>query len=561
MVHLKTGKIKLWYLKNSMIIGYVIANSIGILAIDIVSQRSLTSSDVVFTRLKQTIDFFYQPIGFLAVLIFAVIYERPVRKVLIRKFCTQQPVPDALILKARQRLLNEPFLLVALAFLSWCVAAIIYPLTFYLNGIDFHVILRSFFQTGMAGIITAICAFFILERRLQKQLVPILFPKGGLYATPKTLRISIGIRLAALILAANIMPCISVLIILSISYTIDRSPQFLLDSLRLTFFTNSLIFIFEGVIVISLVAQNLIQPFEEIISALRNIRKGDLNQWVRVTTNDEIGYTGDVINEMTQGLKERERMRQSLEVAKRIQQNLLPKFFPSLPTLDIAGKSIYCDQTGGDYFDFLEFNDPDSKMLGILVGDVSGHGISSALLMTTARAFLRLRSFMQGSIAQVVMDVNRQLSRDVADSGQFMTLFYMVIDPQKNALHWVRAGHDPAIFYDAKTDRFEMLSGKGIALGVDESVSYEENIKHDLTSGQIILIGTDGIWEARSPKGKMFGKTPLYEIIRKNADAAASDILNAIIEALDDFQHGRNAEDDITLIVIKIRDDHAVNAA
>jgi len=200
----------------------------------------------------------------------------------------------------------------------------------------------------------------------------------------------------------------------------------------------------------------------------------------------------------------------------------------------------------------LEFNDTDRKKIGLVVGDVSGHGISSALLMATARAFIRLRSFLPGSIAQVLNDVNVQLARDLEDSGQFMTLFYLVIGPSHNCLRWVRAGHDPAILYDPDKDSFEELRGRGIALGVDENWRYKEEEKTDISKGQIIVIGTDGIWEASNMKGKMFGKDSLFKIIRQNSSASASEILDVVVNSVKNFQTGLAPEDDLTLVVVKI---------
>ena len=189
---------------------------------------------------------------------------------------------------------------------------------------------------------------------------------------------------------------------------------------------------------------------------------------------------------------------------------------------------------------------------GVLIGDVSGHGIPSALLMATARAFMRQRSSRSGSLAEVVSDVNRQLTRDVEDTGRFMTLFYLMIDLEARRMSWVRAGHDPAIWYDPKSGQFEELLGEGTALGVDENVQFVEYQKPGLKEGQILLLGTDGLWETQNPSGSMFGKDGIYEIIRQNTAASAREILNAIVAELEHFRQGREPEDDITLVVIKV---------
>jgi sigma-B regulation protein RsbU (phosphoserine phosphatase) len=188
----------------------------------------------------------------------------------------------------------------------------------------------------------------------------------------------------------------------------------------------------------------------------------------------------------------------------------------------------------------------------MVVGDLSGHGLASALLMASARALLRQRTSLSGSIANIVTDVNRELAIDVAESGNFMTLFYLTIDIQSQKMQWVRAGHDPAIFYDPTTDTFDELQGTGVALGVLESWKYDENEKTGLAEGQIIFIGTDGIWETKNAQEQMFGKDPIFEIIRKHSKARAEDIMKAIISALNRFRGNLSPEDDVTLMVIKI---------
>jgi sigma-B regulation protein RsbU (phosphoserine phosphatase) len=133
-----------------------------------------------------------------------------------------------------------------------------------------------------------------------------------------------------------------------------------------------------------------------------------------------------------------------------------------------------------------------------------------------------------------------------------MTLFYLAIDPQNERLHWVRAGHDPAILYDPNRNIFEELAGTGIALGLNEEFRYEENRKAGIADGQIIALGTDGIWEARNSDGKMFGKERFRDIIRGNAKENATNILSAVYDELDSFSRGHTSEDDITLVVAKV---------
>ena len=543
---------RFYLFKNQMMIGNLLANVFGVTLVNWISQYSMSPPPPEVEAMSARIDVFFMPISFFFPIAFTWCYERPIRRYLRCVFRTNESAAEV-EQSARRRLLNEPFVLIAVDLFMWLIAAVLY--TVVLGRLSNNPLLggRVFFQTIFVGIITSTIAFFILERILQKRMVPVFFPDGGLYATPGTLHIRIRTRLAALFVAVNLIPFFAFLIIIRGTYRSHDTAEHLLGLIRTTISTNALLFIIIGVVLTTLVNSNLTRPLNEIIRVLRGIRNGRLDKRVSVTSNDEIGYMGDVINEMTFGLREREKMRQSLELAREVQQNLLPRRVPQPMGLDIAGRSIYCDQTGGDYFDFLEVGAPGDNKIGLVVGDVSGHGVPSALLMATARALMRQRSFLPGSPAQVVSDVNLHLSRDVEDSGQFMTLFYLVIDPVQRALKWVRAGHEPAVLYDPHRDVFEELRGFGMALGVDETWKYQEEKRHGLTDGQVILVGTDGIWESRNREGRMFGKEALLDLIRKNAACSAEEILQAIIDSIKRFQQDIEPEDDVTLVVAKIK--------
>lgn len=243
-------------------------------------------------------------------------------------------------------------------------------------------------------------------------------------------------------------------------------------------------------------------------------------------------------------------LKESLTLAQQVQQRLLPQIEPHFPGFEIAGKSIYCDETGGDYFDFLVL--PETKeRLSVVVGDVAGHGIASALLMATARALLRMRVSNEGSPAQIVSDLNRFLSTDVQGTGQFMSLFYLVLDTLEKTMTWVRAGHDPALRYLPSTDQFEEMQGEGLVLGVIDDWHYQEYQTDMAEPGEIILIGTDGIWETRDEKKQFFGKDRFMDVIRKNYDKPAQAIVDACLASVADFRMTLPVHDDITLVVIK----------
>jgi sigma-B regulation protein RsbU (phosphoserine phosphatase) len=135
-----------------------------------------------------------------------------------------------------------------------------------------------------------------------------------------------------------------------------------------------------------------------------------------------------------------------------------------------------------------------------------------------------------------------------------MTLFYLSIDAESQRLRWVRAGHDAAVFYDPQQDEFEELMGAGLVLGVDQKHEYREYLKTGLRRGQIIAVGTDGIWEALNRDGRMYGKRRFREIIRENADRSADQIIDAVFNDLGSYTQGIRPADDVTLVVIKTSD-------
>jgi sigma-B regulation protein RsbU (phosphoserine phosphatase) len=321
---------------------------------------------------------------------------------------------------------------------------------------------------------------------------------------------------------------------------------------RFYYFAIGAGFILFIIILIRVVTGRTVVAIREVSIAAEQVANGDYGRPLPVKTRDEVGELTSSFNSMVQQLKERMEMKEAMNLAMEVQQNLLPKKMPQIKGLEIAACSIYCDETGGDLYDFLEVDDRNIGRIGIAVGDVSGHGIPAALLMATARAFLKSRVTQPGSPVEIISDVNRLITNDSGDTGQFMTLFYAVFNTGKKELQWVRAGHDPAIFYDPAKDEFKELNGYGMALGLDGKFKYRENMLAGLTMGQILLIGTDGLWETQSQSGEMFGKDRIKALIKKNANASPDKILEAIISALREFRGLMKQEDDVTLAVIKV---------
>jgi sigma-B regulation protein RsbU (phosphoserine phosphatase) len=245
--------------------------------------------------------------------------------------------------------------------------------------------------------------------------------------------------------------------------------------------------------------------------------------------------------------------KKALELAGKVQRSLIPARPPTIAGLDLAGRTDSCQEVGGDYFDFLYGPDFPSGNLRVAVGDISGHGVDAALLMTTARAFTRTRAVQPAGPSAVVANINRDLALDMGDSGSFMTLFYMEIDPGRRNARWVRAGHEPALLYCPVRDTFEELAGAGLPLGVDKDAGFAEQELPTLHPGTLLALGTDGIWEACDPEGRFFGKERFRDILRREAAASARDMVTAVFEEIGRFCRGMPYQDDVTLVVIKIQ--------
>jgi len=308
--------------------------------------------------------------------------------------------------------------------------------------------------------------------------------------------------------------------------------------------------ILAAILLTVLFSRTVTRPLQALMRGIRQRSAGRLDSRVDIDSRDEFGDLARVFNNMGPLLEEHVRLEHSLALAMEVQRNLLPAEDPQIEGLDICGRSIFCDQVGGDYYDYLLADPHGTGKLGVVIGDVSGHGVPAALLMSTIRALLHQRSAFPGCMHCDLSDINQQLFRDIGDSGRFVTLLYAAFDVRDKTVRWVRAGHDPTLVYDLYSDTFDELGGRGIALGVLETAFFPEYVR-DINSGQIFAFGTDGIWETRNFEDEMFGRDRLRQIIRTHASESAKAISDAVVQAVVDFRGGHPQEDDVTLVIVK----------
>jgi sigma-B regulation protein RsbU (phosphoserine phosphatase) len=288
-----------------------------------------------------------------------------------------------------------------------------------------------------------------------------------------------------------------------------------------------------------------------LMNGLERLAAGDFTVRFPGRTSDERDRLLEAFNAMVPRLEAHLHNQQALRLAQEIQQNFMPRHFQGLPGLDVAVSNISCDETGGDYVDVLLPDQGQADRVLFAIGDVSGHGIGPALLMADARGMLRALTGPQTTLAETAVRLNRLLIEDVGDSGHFMTLFLAELNISQGVLQWVRAGHDPAFRFDPASNTFIELGGEGSALGLYENPRFQGAAIAFNQPGQLVIMATDGIWEARDPDNNFFGKDRLLEVVRQNAHHPAEAIKTAIVAAVQSFRRSARQSDDITLMVIK----------
>jgi adenylate cyclase len=317
-------RLQLFRLKNAMIIANGISNLVGVCVVLIVARRFFLPTTPETWAIGEAVNSVFIPLVFLVALAVTLLYERPIRKY-VEALYRQESLPEGLETEARRRLLNEPFFLIALDFCIWFSSAVIYAFVFWVMGGDLDLVRSTFFNNLFTGLITTVVAFFVFEFVMQRRLAPTFFPEGGLHAIPGTLRIRIAVRLTAMLMACNLVPFITILsAVHSVSYGV-QDPLTLLNRIQSGLAVSAAMFTGVGVWVTFLVSSNLRRPLQEIIRVLQGVRNGRFDRRVRVTSNDEIGYTGDVINEMNQGLMERDFIKETFGtyVASEIRDEIL----------------------------------------------------------------------------------------------------------------------------------------------------------------------------------------------------------------------------------------------
>lgn len=239
---------------------------------------------------------------------------------------------------------------------------------------------------------------------------------------------------------------------------------------------------------------------------------------------------------------------EQLQVAREIQQRLFPKAPPDLEGYDIAGVSYPAEETGGDYFDYLSMLHGN---VGVIVGDVTGHGIGPALLMAETRAYLRSLAADREDIGEILTTANRILTEDIGED-RYVTLFLGRIEPKTHTFAYASAGHPTGYILGSSGEIKTLLKRTAVPLGINPSAQYDSAIQVPLVPGDIVLLLTDGIEETMAPDESFFGIERTLNVVRQNRGKPASEILDLLYHAVREFSEHTPQLDDVTAIVIKV---------
>jgi len=277
----------------------------------------------------------------------------------------------------------------------------------------------------------------------------------------------------------------------------------------------------------------------EIDLALTEMRMGE-ELWVVIFSRD--------VTERRQAERELRKSREEFAAAREIQQRLFPKKAPEIPGFDIAGVSHPAEATGGDYFDYLPINE---DRLGIVVADVSGHGLGPSLLMAEARAFLRPVA-RQYQDAGEVLTHSQALLRDDLGKERYITLLLIQLTLSTRVLSYANAGHPAGQLLSADGSVRAVLSRTGRPLGRQGDIAYPPGNDIPLHSGDVLLMLTDGIDEAMRSDDEIFGVERALEVVRSKLTCPAVEIVEAICTAAREFTDPEPPSDDLTVVVVKV---------
>lgn len=245
---------------------------------------------------------------------------------------------------------------------------------------------------------------------------------------------------------------------------------------------------------------------------------------------------------------EKQRLERDLDIARTIQQGLLPDKPAEVAGFDIAGWNKPADQTGGDCYDYLRLCD---DTMAVTIADATGHGIGPALMIAECRALFRATiGLAPDNLTAAVERVNNLLCEDLPDD-RFVTAFFGVVSAKRSEMTYLSAGHGPIIRYTRADDRIEEFKANGVPLGIMADVPFPEPDVFKMAPGDMMIVVTDGFFEWADAAKNQYGLERMYDLIRANRDRSSADIIRLLHESVLEFAQGTPQSDDLTAVIVK----------
>ena len=247
---------------------------------------------------------------------------------------------------------------------------------------------------------------------------------------------------------------------------------------------------------------------------------------------------------------EKLKIERDLELAQRIQQGLLPRCIPDINGLDICGEMISAMQVGGDYFDLIPVSD---QKLFVVVGDVSGKGLSASLYMAKLQTMMQLYCIDSKSPKEILTQINRKLYREM-EKNWFVTLTLALFDMDKKKVTFCRAGHVPVMV--SLNDKVDLYKTVGLGMGLEKGIIFEKTLiekEIDLLPGQLFAFFSDGITEAMNESNELFGEDRLSEVLKNKSAITSSKVMNELWDAVKIFRGSAEQNDDETMVLVKVK--------
>ena len=261
----------------------------------------------------------------------------------------------------------------------------------------------------------------------------------------------------------------------------------------------------------------------------------------------EITHYVSVLKDVTEQRRQLEQEFQ-IRLAREVQQRYYRETSPAIKGFDIAGAAFPAAETGGDYFDFLRMP---GGCLGIAIGDVSGHGFGSSLIMAETRAYIRAFSKTDSDVGRILTRLNRALDGDLED-GRHVTLLLGRLDPRERTIEYASAGHIPCYLMKSSGQVGRVLESTGMPLGLFPDTVFYSSEPIDLEAGDLLAFLTDGVTETTSPEEFEFGSDRVIDVLKKNHGATAREIVGKLHEEACGFSGDQPPHDDITTLVCKV---------